>query len=103
MDRIDNAQFPCWWRNSDEVFAVIFEVKNSVVTRKSTGFGIEGAGIDEFSPSAVGFAEVEHWRQDKPTEPVQAGWTTSDRFRHYRFSLRMTPKATAMDRRRFAA
>jgi hypothetical protein len=101
--RIDNAQLPRWWRGSGEVFAVAFEVKNSVVTRKSTGFGIEGAGIDEFSPSSVGFTEAEHWRQDKPTGPVQAGWTTSDWFRYYRFSVRMTPKATATDRRRYTA
>lgn len=102
--RMDNAELPRWWRGPGAVFAVAFDVKNAVVSRKSTGFGIEGNGIDGFSPSSVGFDEVdEHWRRDRPTEPVTSGWGTSDRFRYYRFVVWITPKATADDRRRYTA
>ena len=102
--RIDNALLPRWWRGSGAIFAVAFDVKNSVVSRKTTGFGVEGAGIDEPSPSSVGFTEVdENWRRDRPTEPVTAGWQTSERFRYYQFTVRITPKATAYDRKHYTA
>jgi hypothetical protein len=102
--RIDNAQLPRWWRGSGEVFAVAFDVKDSVVSRKTTGFGIEGSGINEFSPSSVGFTEVdEHWLRDRPTEPIVAGWATSELFRYYQFDVRITPRVTANDRKRYSA
>lgn len=104
--RIDNGQLPRWWRGSGEVFEVGFTVKNSLVTRKYTGFGIEGARIDAFSPSAVWFDEQEHWGtpdRGNMHEPVAAGWSTTDLFRYYRFSVRMTPYATAEERRRYTA
>lgn len=101
--RIDNAQLPRWWRGSGEIFEVGFSVKNSLVTRKYTGFGIEGARIDAFSPSAVWFDEQEHWGRGNTPEPVSAGWQTSELFLYYRFTVRMTPKASADDRRRYTA
>jgi hypothetical protein len=78
-------------------------VKNSLVMRKYTGFGIEGARIDAFSPSTVWFEEQEHWGRGNTPEPVSAGWHTSELFLHYRFTVRMTPKASTADRRRYTA
>jgi hypothetical protein len=88
---------------SGEVFEVGFTVKNSLVMRKYTGFGIEGARIDAFSPSAVWFDEQEHWGRGNTPESVAAGWSTSELFRYYRFTVRMTPQATAEERRRYTA
>jgi hypothetical protein len=48
--------------------------------RKYTGFGIEGARIDAFSPSTVWFEEQEHWGRGNTPEPVSAGWHTSELF-----------------------
>ncbi|SFR96622.1 hypothetical protein SAMN05421771_0014 [Granulicella pectinivorans] len=102
--RIDNAQLPRWWRGTGEVFVVTFDVKNSVISRTSTGYGIESDGINGFSPSSIRFDEVdEHWWRDRPTKPVTAGWSTSDRFRYYQFVVYMTRKATADDRKRYTA
>ncbi len=80
-----------------------FDVKDSLVSRKTTGFGIKGAGIDEPSPSSVSFTEVdENWRRDRPTEPVTAGWITTERFRYYQFVVQITPKVTTSDRKRYS-
>jgi hypothetical protein len=91
--RIDNGQLPRGWRGSGEVFEVAFTVKNSLVMRKYTGFGIEGARIDAFSPSAMWFEQQKHWGRGNTPEPVAAGWSTSELFRYYRFTVRMTPQA----------
>jgi hypothetical protein len=101
--RLDNASLPRWWRGSGEVFAVDFAVENSIVIRKNTGYGIEGSGIDAFSPSSVGLIEQEHWGRRRIPEPVMAGWSSSELFRYYEFTVYMTPKATAEDRRRYTA
>ena len=101
--RIDNAQLPRWWRGSGETFKVGFSVKNSIVVRKYTGFGIEGEQVNSFSPSAVWFDEQEHWGRGNTPEPVSAGWQTSELFTYYRFNVRMTPRASAEDRRRYTA
>jgi hypothetical protein len=101
--RVDNSQLPRWWRGAGEVFAVDFTVKDSIVMRKNTGFGIEGAGIDAFSPSSVSFEEQQHWGRGNTREPVQAGWYSTELFRYYWFTVRMTPKASPEDRRRYTA
>lgn len=99
--KVDNARLPRWWRGSGEVFAIVFEVKDSIVVRKVAAFGI--GKIDEFTPSHVSLEEQEHWRRGNTREPVQAGWYTTERFRYYWFTVRMTPKASVEDRRRYTS
>jgi hypothetical protein len=99
--RMSNSELPRWWRGSGEVFVVAFDVKDSVVVRKNTGYGI---GIETtFSPSSVGLVEQEHWGHTGRPEPILAGWRSSDRYRYYEFTVYMTPKASAEDRRRYTA
>ncbi len=99
--KVDNARLPQWWRGSGEVFVIAFAVKNSVVVSKYSGFGI---GTDaSFTPSHVSLEEQEHWGRGNTREPVQAGWYTTERFRYYWFTVRMTPKASADDRRRYTS
>ncbi len=98
---LNNAHLPRWWRGNGEVFAIAFSIKDSVVTRKYTGFG---TGTDaSFTPSHVSLEEQEHWGRGNTREPVQAGWYTTELFRYYWFTVRMTPKASAEDRRRYTA
>jgi hypothetical protein len=98
---LDNAHFPRWWRGNGEVFAIAFSVKDSKVVRKYTGFGV---GTDaSFSPSHVSLEEQEHWGGGNTREPVQEGWYTTESFRYYWFTVRMTPKGSAEDRRRYTA
>jgi hypothetical protein len=98
---IDNAHLPRWWRGNGEVFAVAFSVKDSVIMRKYAGFG---TGTDaSFTPSHVSIEEQEHWGRGNTREPVQTGWYTTKLFRYYWFTVRMTPKASAEDRRRYTA
>ena len=99
--RIDNAYLPRWWRGAGESFVVTFDVKDSLVVRKNTGFGI--GTLDSFPPSQVGLVEQEHWGRLNTPEPVSAGWGTSERFRYYQFVVYMTPKASVEDRRRYTA
>jgi hypothetical protein len=99
--RMDNSELPRWWRGLGEAFVVAFDVTNSVVVRKSTGFGIGRS--DEFSPSSVGLIEQENWGRGNIPEPVAAGWSTSELYRHYEFTIYMTPKASAADRRRYTS
>ena len=99
--QIDNASLPHWWRGSGVGFSVTFDVKDSLVVRKDTGFGIGLRG--SFHPSTVGLEEQEHWGRVPYREPVQTGWYSSEKFRYYRFVVYMTPKATAEDRRRYTA
>ncbi len=99
--KLDNARLPRWWRGNGEVFAIAFSVKDAVIVRKYTGFG---TGTDaSFSPSHVSLEEQEHWGRGNTREPVQAGWYTTDLFRYYWFTVRMTSKASAEDRRRYTA
>lgn len=99
--KVDNVHLPRWWRGKGEVFAISFSVKDSVVMSKYTGFGI---GTDaSFTPSHVSLEEQEHWGRGNTKEPVQTGWYTTERFRYYWFTVRMTPKASAEDRRRYTA
>jgi hypothetical protein len=100
--RIDNAYLPRWWRGSSGVgFSVSFTVKDSLVVRKDTGFGIGLLG--SIHPSQVELEEQEHWGRVPTREPVQAGWYTTEKFRYYWFQIRMTPKASAADRHRYTA
>jgi hypothetical protein len=99
--RIDNARIPLWWRGSGESFSVSFSVQDSLVARKDIGFGIGLVG--SIHPSMVELEEQEHWGRTNTREPVQAGWYTTDKFRYYWFQVRMTPKASAEDRRRYTA
>ncbi len=98
---VDNARIPQWWRGSGAAFLMSFTVKDSVVVRKNTGFGIGKIGA--FIPSQVSLEEQEHWGRLPTREPVQTGWQTTERFRYYWFTVRMTPKASAEDRRRYTA
>ncbi len=99
--RIDNAYLPLWWRGAGEAFSVAFDVKDSHVVRKDTGFGIGLLGA--IHPSQVDLEEQEHWGRVPIPEPVKAGWGTSERFRYYQFIVYMTPKASAQDRQRYTA
>ncbi len=57
--QIDNASLPRWWRGSSGVgFSVSFTVKDSLVVRKDTGFGIGLLG--SIHPSQVELEEQEH-------------------------------------------
>jgi hypothetical protein len=98
---MDNTELPQWWRGLGEAFVVAFDVKNSVVVRKNTGFGIGRS--DEFSPSSIGLIEQENWGRGNTPEPVAAGWSTSELYRYYEFTVYMTPKAAAADRRRYTS
>jgi hypothetical protein len=99
--RIDNAYLPQWWRGTGESFVVAFDVKDSLVVRKNTGFGI--GTLESIHPSQVGLVEQEHWGRSNTREPVQAGWRTTEKFRYYQFIVYMTPKASAEDWRRYTA
>lgn len=99
--QIDNASLPRWWRGSGVDFSVSFTVKDSLLVRKDTGFGIGLLG--SIHPSQVELEEQEHWGRVPIPEPVKAGWGTSEKFRYYLFKVYMTPKASAEDRRRYTA
>ena len=99
--RIDNAYLPLWWRGAGESFVVAFDVKDSLVVRKNTGFGI--GTLESIHPSQVGLVEQEHWGRLNTREPVQAGWGTSEKFRYYQFIVYMTTKTSAADRLRYTA
>lgn len=100
--RMDNSELPRWWRGSGEAFVVSFNVKDSIVVRKNTGYGI-GKETDTFFPSQVSLQEQEHWRGAPRLEPVAAGWGPSELYRYYMFQIYMTPKASAEDRRRYTS
>ncbi len=100
--RVDNAELPRLWRGSGEGFVVAFDIKNSVVVRKNTGYGI-GVEADGFYPSMVSLEEQEHWGGVPTREPVQAGWYTTEKYRYYWFQIKMTPKASAEERRRYTS
>jgi hypothetical protein len=99
--KVDNARIPRWWRGSGEIFDIVFDVQDSIVVRKYTGFGVGTEA--SFTPSHVSLEEQEHWGRDNTREPVQAGWYTTERFRYYWITVRMTPKASVEDRRRYTA
>ena len=71
------------------------------MVRKNTGFGTGTA--ESFHASTVSLEEQEHWGRGNIREPVQAGWYTTDLFRYYWFTVRITPKASVEDRRRYTA
>ena len=100
--KMDNSEIPRWWRGSGETFAVSFDVENSVVVRKGTGYGI-GIESDRFNPSQVGLEEQENWGRIPRKEPITAGWYTSNLHRYDKFVVYMTPKASAEERRRYTA
>jgi hypothetical protein len=101
VKRIDNAYLPLWWRGAGEGFSVVFDVKDALVVRKDTGFGI--GTLEAIHPSQVDLEEQEHWGRVPIPEPVKAGWGTSEKFRYYQFVVYMTPKASVEDRRRYTA
>jgi hypothetical protein len=98
--RADNSKLPRWWRGSGLAFLVSFNLKNSVVVRKNTGFGV---GMEPFYPSQVELVEQEHWDRMGIREPIAAGWRSSDWYRYLLFSIYMTPNASAADRHRYTA
>jgi hypothetical protein len=97
-----NSELPRWWRGSGEAFVVSFNVKDSMVVRKNTGYGI-GIETDTFFPSSVGLIEQENWGHTAIPLPVAAGWKTTDIYRYYEFTVYMTPNASAEERRRYTA
>jgi hypothetical protein len=99
--RMDNVGLPRWWRGSGAAFVVAFDVKDSVVVRKNTGYGI--GNNTEFSPSSIGLIEQEHWGRGRIPEPLAAGWRSSDWYRYLEFTVYMTPQASAADRQRYTA
>jgi hypothetical protein len=99
--RIDNARIPAWWRGSGEAFAVSFSVKDSLVVHKSTAYGIGLDGL--FHPSMVTFEEQEHWPSRNAREPLETGWGSSDWYPYYQFGVRITPKVSVEDRRRYTS
>ncbi|HWE86565.1 MAG TPA: hypothetical protein VG267_16595 [Terracidiphilus sp.] len=101
VKRIDNAYLPLWWRGTGEGFSVAFDVKDSLVVRKNTGFGIGLLG--SIHPSQVELEEQEHWGPVPIPEPVKTGWQITEKFRYYLFIVYMTPKASVEDRRRYTA
>ncbi len=100
--RVDNSDLPRWWRGKGESFVVAFDVKDSVVVRKNTGYGI-GVVADGFSPSSVGVVEQERPGSAGRSQPVTAGWKATDLYRYYEFAVYMTPKATTEERRRYTS
>jgi hypothetical protein len=100
-EQIDNARLPLWWRGSGETFSVTFDVKDSLLVRKNTGFGIGSRG--SFHPSSVDLEEREHWGRVPIPEPVKTGWGTTEKFRYYLFKVYMTPQASVADRRRYTS
>jgi len=99
--RIDNAYLSLWWRGGGESFVVAFDVKDSLVVRKNTGFGI--GTLESFHLSQVGLIEQQHWGRMHTPEPVATGWGSSEKFRYYQFVVYMTPEASAEARRRYTA
>ncbi len=98
---IDNSRIPGWWRGTGESFAVTFSVKNSLVVYKSTIYSI---GLDgDFHPSTVTLEEQEHWSRRNAIEPIEIGWGSTDLYPYYQFGVRMTPKASTQDRRRYTS
>lgn len=79
--QIDNGSLPRWWRGSGVGFSVSFTVKDSLVVRKDTGFGIELLG--SIHPSQVGLEEQEHWgrgptaNRSKPAGLLRTSFATS--------------------------
>lgn len=100
--RMGNSNLPEWWRGSGETFVVAFDVKDSVVVRKNIGYGI-GIETSTLYPSSVGLVEQEHWPHRNITEPVTAGWRSSELYPNYEFDVYMTPKASAETRRRYTS
>ena len=99
--RRDNVELPRWWRGSGAAFVVAFDVKDSVVVRKNTGYGIGKKAA--FNPSSVALLEQEHWGRSRIPEPLAAGWRSSDWYRYLEFTVYITPKASAADRQRYTA
>jgi len=100
--RVGNSKLPEWWRGLGETFLVAFDVKDSVVVRKNTGYGI-GTDTSTFFSSSVVLIEQEHWGRSAKIEPVAAGWQTTELYRYYEFTVYMTPKASAVDRKRYTS
>jgi hypothetical protein len=98
---IDNARIPQWWRGSGETFAVSFSVKDSLVVRKDVAYGIGLNG--SFHPSLVSIEEQEHWPRRTEREPLETGWGSTDLYRYYQFGVRMTPKVSVDNRRRYTS
>ena len=99
---VNNAHIPQWWRGAGETFLVSFDVKDSLVVRRNTGYGI-GLWKDHFSPSSVGLVEQANWGRVPIQQPVSAGWQTTEFYRYYAFTVYMTPKASPQDRQRYTA
>lgn len=99
--RVDNSRVPRWWRGAGEGFVVYFDVRDSIVERKGCGFGVGVIGA--VHASQVGFNEKVHWRPGNTKEPLQAGWYSTELFRYYNFTVRMTPEVSPADRRRYTA
>ena len=100
--RLDNAQFPRWWRGSGELIFMSLVVHNGVLVRKSFGYG-KGLKTDPLSPSSVSVVEQDGWGRLARKEPVAVEWTVTDRYPFFFFVVYMTPKASAQEQQLYTA
>ena len=100
--RVGNSKLPIWWRGKGATFAVSFDVKDSIVVRKSMAYAI-GTETDVVYPSSVGIVQQENWGRRRVPEPLAAGWQTSDWYKYWQFKVYITPKATAEQWRRYTS
>jgi hypothetical protein len=106
---INNARLPQWWRGPGATFVITFDVKNSVVENKGTGYAI-GIDTDGASPSEVRVGVQEKWLRNIVEPPTQKGWQVSYLERHGHrenistiFHVHMTPRSSAEDWQRYTA
>jgi hypothetical protein len=112
---VSNARLPQWWRGSGVTFVIDFFVDHSVIVGKGAWYAI---GIDPytFTPSMVSVGEQEKWLRQREGDriveepPTGKGWEVSyfekngsRELATARFVVRMTPRSSAEDWRRYTA
>ena len=102
VSQIDNSKIPRWWRGRGETFGGVIRVKDSTVELIGAGFTIGVLGKESVDRSA-GFQEQENWGRRNLPVPIAAGWSSSDVYLYRHFGVYMTTKASAEDKRRYAA
>lgn len=109
---VNNAWLPQWWRGSGVTFVITFDVKGSIVVNKGVGYDI-GINPQAFIPSQVMVVVKESWSRpmrDYIEPPTQKGWRVSYFEKHGHrenvsttFEVRLTPRSSAEDWRRYTA
>jgi hypothetical protein len=114
---VNDARLPRWWRGSGVTFAIDFEVKDSLVASKGAWYVIGTDPYNNFSPfDQVSIGMKEKWIQTRGSErvipelPTGAGWKVnyfekngSRKVADAMFVVRMTPRSSAEDWRRYTA